>query len=313
VDAELQQGDRACTSARRVPALVCVGWYPLVLGGSTGLSMLLIERGVAPAVVVSAVSLGLIPLCAAMEFAAPETPRWRLDRQEVVSDLLHMLISNPIPTAILRALLFGALTGVSAAIARALGFPLWPTHWPLVGQALLAIGVAEFVNYWIHRGLHRSRLWPLHAVHHCSRRMYFLLSVRKHPLQSFITYGGRLGALWLLGATEEAFAIYTVLISANSYLQHSNVTMSTGPLGYVFATPELHRVHHSRRVDQLDANYGDSLIVWDWLFGTRLEPDPARPLHDAIGLPGVEVDQSYAAHLRLPFEWSRLQAPVGRR
>lgn len=138
--------------------------------------------------------------------------------------------------------------------------------------------------------------------------MYFLLSMRKHPLQALVTYGGRLSALWLLGATEEAFALYTVLISANSYLQHSNLRMTTGPLGYVFATPELHRLHHSARPEELNTNYGDSLIVWDRMFGTCLEPDPLEPFHHDVGLPEIEVGQTYLDHLRLPFEWSRLHA-----
>jgi sterol desaturase/sphingolipid hydroxylase (fatty acid hydroxylase superfamily) len=97
-----------------------------------------------------------------------------------------------------------------------------------------------------------------------------------------------------------------VLISASSYLQLSNVPMSTAPRGWVFATPELDRVHHSNREGELNASYGHSLIVWDTLFGGRLEPDPDRPLHASIGLPGIEVEQTDWPHRRLPFVWERL-------
>lgn len=284
------------------------GWYPLVLVTCLGLAYALISSGTAPGLVVAVTSLTLIPICLGMELAWPETPRWRIERGEVVTDLLHMTISNPVPAAIFRALFFGAITSASGAISAAVGFDLWPLHWPLWAQAAFAIVVAELTNYWIHRGLHESRLWPLHAVHHCSPRMYFLISMRKHPLQSLVTYGGRLSVLWLLGVTEEAFALYTVLISANSYLQHSNLRMSTGPLGWVLATPEIHRVHHVDRVADLNANYGDSLIVFDRLFGTFRDPRRVGPLHDAIGLPGIRVPQTYAAHWRLPFEWSRISA-----
>jgi sterol desaturase/sphingolipid hydroxylase (fatty acid hydroxylase superfamily) len=140
--------------------------------------------------------------------------------------------------------------------------------------------------------------------------MYFMISMRKHPLQTILTYGGRLAVLWLLGVTPEALALYTVFVTANSYLQHSNVSMTTGPLGWILATPELHRVHHSSRFDELNANYGDSLIVWDRLFGTCLEPDPARSMHDHVGLPGLEVRQTYLTHLRLPFVWGRLRTQM---
>ncbi len=298
------------TPTRETPLATAVryGTYPLVVFGALAIAHAWIGSGRSPGTVVAILSLSLIPICLGLELAFPETPRWRIRRGEALADLLHMLISNPVPAGIFRALCFGAIAGLSEAISRAVGFGLWPTHWPLAAQAAYAIGVAELVNYGIHRGLHESRLWPLHAVHHCSPRMYFLLSMRKHPLQSFLTYGGRFTVLWLLGVTEEAFALYTVLISANSYLQHANLRMSTGPLGWVLATPELHRVHHSRRLEEINTNYGDSLIVWDRLFGTFRPPDPARPLHDAIGLPGLEVPQTYAAHWRLPFAWSRLNA-----
>lgn len=300
-------------SAPPVRRLVRVGWYPLVLGSAVGAGFWMLESGVAPSAVIAAVSVVLIPLCLGMERLVPETPLWRLERGEALADLLHMLISNPVPTAIFRALCYTAIVAASDRITAVVGFGLWPTAWPLAAQAVLAVAVAELVNYWIHRGLHRTRLWPLHAVHHCSPRMYALISVRKHPIQTLITYGGRLSVLWLLGVTDEAFALYTVLISANSYLQHSNVAMATGPLGWVFATPELHRLHHSSHPEELDNNYGDSLIVWDRLFGTFRRPAPGRPGHAEIGLPGLEVPQTYAAHWRLPFAWKRLHAEAAGR
>jgi sterol desaturase/sphingolipid hydroxylase (fatty acid hydroxylase superfamily) len=138
--------------------------------------------------------------------------------------------------------------------------------------------------------------------------MYFMIAVRKHPLQTIVTYGGRLAVLWLMGITPRALALYTVFVTANSYLQHSNVRMVTGALGWLLATPELHRIHHSSRADELHANYGDALIVWDRLFGTCRDPDPSRSMHEHIGLPGLEVRQTYLSHLRLPFVWKRLNA-----
>jgi sterol desaturase/sphingolipid hydroxylase (fatty acid hydroxylase superfamily) len=89
--------------------------------------------------------------------------------------------------------------------------------------------------------------------------------------------------------------------------------MTTGPLGWIFATPELHRLHHSSRPDELDNNYGDSLIVWDRLFGTFRLPGPSRELHAHIGLPGLELPQTYASHWKLPFAWARLHAEAGER
>lgn len=180
-----------------------------------------------------------------------------------------------------------------------IGIDLWPHAWPRLAQVGLALVIAEAASYAIHRVLHESRLWPLHAVHHCSPRMYFLLAVRKHPLQAFLSYGGRLSVLWLLGIPADVLAILLALTAAHSFVQHANVRMHTGALGWIFATPELHRLHHSNRSGELDANYGDVLIVYDALLGTRHASDPA--LEPSVGLPGLEVAQTWWTHLRLPF------------
>lgn len=288
--------------------IVRYGWYPFALAATAVSAWALIRSGAPPGVVVAVLGLLLIPVSLVLERGFPETPHWRLDRGEAWTDFLHMVVSNPIPTQVFRILFYGAIVSVSGAISSAIGLGLWPAHWPLAAQAVLALLVAEFVNYWIHRGYHESRLWPLHAVHHCSPRMYFFLSVRKHPIQTLLTFGGRLTVLWLLGVTEAALALYTIFVGANSYAQHANVRMTTGPLKYLFATPELHRIHHSRRIEEHNTNYGDSLSIWDRLFGTYTEPDPerARRLHDDMGLPEIAVPQTYWAHLKLPFEWGRL-------
>lgn len=294
-----------------VQRFVRYGWYPTVMVGAVSVAAVSIAGGASPGLVVAVVNLALIPLSLAMEWVAPESDRWRLERGEVAADVLHMLVSNPVPTALFQAVFYGAIVAASQRATGFLGIDLWPDQWPLLAQGALALVIAEFVNYWIHRGLHRSRLWPLHAVHHCSPRMYTLISVRKHPIQTIVTYGGRLSVLWALGVTPEALGLYTVFVSANSTLQHANLAMTTGPFGWVLATPELHRLHHSRHPDELDVNFGDSLIVWDRLFGTCRVPAAGRPGHDEIGLPGIEVRQTWWSHWRLPFDWARLHGRAG--
>lgn len=283
-------------------------YYPCVLVGSVILGVGLLSAGLSATVVLSTTGLLFALLSFAMERRFGESDRWSLDPTEARTDVLHALISNTIPTAIFRGLFLSVVVAASGWVTARLGYDLWPHQWPLVAQAALALVMVELVSYGIHRGLHRSTLWPLHAVHHCSPRMYFLLSVRKHPLQAFLTYGGRLSFLWFLGVPEDALTLLLVFTGANSYVQHSNVRMNTAPYQYVFATPDLHRLHHSKRPSELDTNFGDVLIVWDLVFGTRKAPRQGDELHDAIGIPEIEVPQTYWSHLRLPFVWNRLHA-----
>lgn len=286
-------------------------YYPAILSSALALGLVLIGRDVDSGIVLASTGLlfAVVSFVAEKRFA--EADAWRLDPVETRTDILHALLSNTIPTAIFRAAFLALLVGASAWVAERIGFGLWPRSWPLLGQFVFALLTVELVSYGIHRMLHRSALWPLHAVHHCSPRMYFLLSVRKHPLQAFITYGGRLSFLWLLGIPEDALTMLLVFTGANSYVQHSNVRMNTQPYDRIFATPELHRLHHSKRPSELDTNFGDVLIVWDGVFGTRRTPTDDDEIHDAIGLPEIEVPQTYSSHLRLPFEWKRLHAEAG--
>ncbi len=50
--------------------------------------------------VVATCALLSAALCFALERTFPETPQWQLDRGEARADLLHALLSNPIPTLI---------------------------------------------------------------------------------------------------------------------------------------------------------------------------------------------------------------------
>lgn len=51
--------------------------------------------------------------------------------------------------------------------------------WILVPVALIAF---EFADYWNHRILHESALWPIHAIHHSDPDVTGLTSYRVHFL-----------------------------------------------------------------------------------------------------------------------------------
>jgi hypothetical protein len=69
-------------------------------------------------------------------------------------------------------------------------------------------------------------------------------------------------------------------------------------------TPSAHRVHHASNPEYLDRNFGGTLIVFDRLFGTYREEDPAIAIrfglvHPVASLnPFVIVFHEFAAVLR---------------
>ena len=55
--------------------------------------------------------------------------------------------------------------------------------WILVPVSLLAY---DFADYWSHRVMHKSWLWPVHAIHHSETEMTGLTTYRVHFLEPII-------------------------------------------------------------------------------------------------------------------------------
>jgi sterol desaturase/sphingolipid hydroxylase (fatty acid hydroxylase superfamily) len=90
-------------------------------------------------------------------------------------------------------------------------------------------------------------------------------------------------------------------VGAHSWLQHANVDVRPGPLGYLFSTTDLHRLHHDASPDRGNANYGGTLVLWDLVFGTRREfPREGAPVAVGLERPG-DVPDDYLGQLVAPF------------
>ena len=88
-------------------------------------------------------------------------------------------------------------------------------------------------------------------------------------------------------------SIYFVILSVNGFLLHSNGRLEHGILNHVFATAELHRWHHVQDPTAAACNYGNLLIIWDSLFGTR-----CLPSHREVGSLGLR-DKHYPRRFAL--------------
>lgn len=144
---------------------------------------------------------------------------------------------------------------------------LW--HIPInVYTWILAVMVADFSYYWMHRIEHKVRfLWAIHSVHHSSKEFD-------------LTTGSRLA--WVEGLFEWAFFVPMVLLGFDVVQVTMGIvvvvayqtwihTEHIGKLGYldkIINTPSVHRVHHGSNVKYIDKNFGGILMIWDKLFGT---------------------------------------------
>ena len=83
----------------------------------------------------------------------------------------------------------------------------------------------------------------------------------------------------VLGAPLEAVLLAANLTAFFVVFQHANLKLRFDGWNYLFATPDVHRVHHAR--DAEGKNYGIVFLGFDQLFGTYA---PAGEEPTAIGL-----------------------------
>lgn len=284
---------------RRLRALL--SW--LLWPGLYGLGLL--GAGAAFASSAPLLSFNLAYLSVALAIAVferwmPHEPRWLEDDGETPCNLAHTLLtkgSAQVVAAAAASVPMAAAMVVQPSMHGALG--LWPAHWPLLAQVVLALVVAELGLYAAHRSAHEwPPLWRFHALHHSVRRLWVVNTGRFHAMDSaFKAVLGQL-LLYLLGAPVAVFAWVGAVTAITGLLTHCNIALRTGWLDRVFSTSALHRWHHSRVPSEGNRNYGENIVLWDLLFGTWFNP-PCRPPAD-IGIDG-RIAPGFLAQLMQPF------------
>nr|WP_067293583.1 GH3 auxin-responsive promoter family protein [Marinobacterium profundum] len=283
-------------TSRRLVALLL---FPLTLclGIATHLVLLNIGYGVNIATFVPIVCGAA--LIAAMEWLVPARRIWWPSAKELKTDCQFMaLVQVVLPPLAGFAVLLTLVTPIQAMAPEFAH--LWPSEAPLLAQLVLFLLIADFNAYLLHRAAHRVPwLWKLHQVHHSPRRLYFLNVGRFHPLEKILQILLNTSPLILLGAGTEVISVYFVFYALHGFLQHCNVDVRLGPLNYIFSGPELHRWHHSANPEISGHNFGNNLILWDMVFGTRYLPDNRRVVR--LGLTNPHPAQDFSTLLRLPF------------
>lgn len=160
--------------------------------------------------------------------------------------------------------------------------------WPVAVQFVVLLVAADFLQWCVHNLLHRvPALWQFHKVHHSIDTMDWVGNWRFHWVE-IVVYRTLLWLpLTLLGASGPAVMAAAIVGTVWGNLNHSNVDVRLGPLGYVFNSPRMHLWHHDASGEGGRAkNFGIIFSAWDFLFRTAFWPrdrDPAR-----LGYPGDE-------------------------
>lgn len=165
--------------------------------------------------------------------------------------------------------------------------------WPFWAQFAVAFLVKDFLEWNIHRALHSHRwLWRFHRLHHSVEVLDWVATFRSHWFEVIIYKVVIYLPLVVLGVEPAVIFWMLVFSLLISELSHANLNFDWGILRYVVSSPRFHAWHHDVEMHgEHGQNFGVTLVLWDWIFGTahwpagRMSPDRLG-LKDAGAFPG---------------------------
>jgi sterol desaturase/sphingolipid hydroxylase (fatty acid hydroxylase superfamily) len=175
--------------------------------------------------------------------------------------------------------------------------------WPRALQVIAALVVTEFLFWVSHVIRHKVlTLWFFHAVHHSQKELNAFTEDRSH-------FVDRLAASLVMFVPFYVFqvpnlyavAVVGLYIAIHSRFVHVNAKINLGWLGWVVASPQFHRVHHSADPAHMDKNFAGVLSMFDYLFGTAC---PVRDVYPETGIYDAHFPtEDKTRVLRLPKNW----------
>jgi sterol desaturase/sphingolipid hydroxylase (fatty acid hydroxylase superfamily) len=181
----------------------------------------------------------------------------------------------------------------------ALNVAAWP-HW---AQLLLLFVLRDFIQWNIHRLLHRvPALWEVHKVHHSVRQMGFAAHLRYHFGETLVYRTLEYIPLAMVGFGISDFILVHLFALTVGHLNHANLYLPLGPMRYVFNNPQMHIWHHAEHLPEgrYGVNYGLTLSTWDYLFGTAWMPHDGRDI--SLGFKDIDrFPKRFWGQVKSPF------------
>ena len=168
-------------------------------------------------------------------------------------------------------------------------------------------------HYWVHRLAHnRPSFWPLHRTHHTTTAYQTSAAFRENWLWWVVQPGFWWQGLMIYFGLMEEVLLVTTIIGVHNILLHNSSTkdqvlysnrFTRGPMKifeYMINTPGLHRGHHGLGENSVPfGNYGQTLFIWDVIFGTAIFNKGVVPEYYAVSNPEI-MKQRWYYHLWWP-------------
>lgn len=161
---------------------------------------------------------------------------------------------------------------------------------PVWIQVVILFVLKDFIEWWIHRLLHAVPvLWKFHKVHHSVDEMGFAAHLRFHWMESVVYKSLEYLPLSMIGFGLDDFFLAHAVAIIIGHWNHANFYLPIGPMKYILNNPQMHKWHHAKQLPfdrRRGVNFGLSLSIWDYLFGTNYTPHDSRDI--VLGFPNDE-------------------------
>jgi sterol desaturase/sphingolipid hydroxylase (fatty acid hydroxylase superfamily) len=253
---------------------------------------------------------GLLILSAAfwlLERWRPSIPGQRRERAQTVTDLAYWFFTPLVTRFVTRVsvglvfVLLALWQGVSLDDFRQTVTTrhTWASSLPTWVQIPLILLLADLLAYWSHRLFHERWLWKFHAIHHSSKTVDWLSSVRLHPVNDVISRMVQVLPLYWMGFNGAVLVAFVPFLTLYALLLHANVSWTYGPFRHLFASPAFHRWHHTSEEEGLDKNFSGLFPFIDVAFGTFYMPADRQPRQ--FGILSNDVPEGLLGQLAYPF------------
>ncbi|MGB4970179.1 MAG: sterol desaturase family protein [Saprospiraceae bacterium] len=252
--------------------------------------------------------IGLSLVAFLIELSMPWRRNQALFRQDFWLDVFYMffnffifslIVYNAFSDVIVKLFNdFLSLFGITNLVALEL------SHWPFWLKLLTLFILRDFIQWNVHRLLHRNpTLWEFHKVHHSVQQMGFAAHLRYHFMETLVYRSIEYIPLAMIGFGLTDFFIVHIIALSIGHLNHSNFYLPLGPLQYIFNSPQMHIWHHAEHLPKgsYGVNYGLSLSIWDYLFGTVYMPKDGKDIK--LGFENVDQFPSgFSNQVWVPFK-----------
>lgn len=228
--------------------------------------------------------VGVFTLVAIWEWLAPK----RMLLLPKVSRWANNLALVVLNTILLRLIFPMAAVGLAALSVQQDWGILNSFQVPPILAVVLAVVALDFVIYLQHVMMHAVPiLWRLHRVHHADLDYDVTTGLRFHPIEIVLSMLIKFLAIVLLGPPVVAVIIFEVLLNATAMFNHGNIHLPQKfdrILRWFVVTPDMHRVHHSIKMNETNRNFGFNVPWWDRLLGTYQAQPEAGHTDMVIGV-----------------------------